>query len=144
MQVKPTYEDVEEFPGIIEKLVEKYPEVFDHIDPERVACKAINNKKKPAKRLAWEIKAIPEYAINDCKYSYYVIVYLDYWNELPEKIKNRLVADVLFAIPDEEGKVKTFDFRAYNPIVRAFGIDYLEDESGDDPLEDDIAWVLSQ
>jgi len=141
--VRPTYEDVEEFADIVKKLIEKYPEVFEHIDPERVTCKAVNNKKKPDKRGAWDLKAIPEYAVDDCKFSYYTIVFLDFWSELPEKIKNRLVADVLFAIPDEEGKVKTFDFRAHSPMIRAFGMDYLEDEDGDDPLEDEVKWILA-
>ena len=117
--------------------------VFEHVDPDRIACKAVNNKKKPDKKNSWEVKAIPEYAVDDCKYSYYVIIFLSDWTEMSEKIQNRLVTDVLFTIPDEEGKVKTFDFRAHSPMVRAFGMDYLEDEDGDDPLTDEVQWVLS-
>jgi len=140
--VKPTYEDLDDFTVKATKLVKKYPEIFDHIEAEKIKCKAINNKSKPEKKGHWELKALPEYAIPDCPYAYYVIVHLSDWVELPEKIQNRLVADVLFAIPDEEGKVRAFDLRAWSPMIRAFGVDYMDDDKGEDPLADEVKWIL--
>lgn len=140
-KVKPTYEDVDEFTDIATKLIRKYPDKFDHVDIDRVKCRAINNKARTEKGKYWELKAIPEYALPDCPYSYYVIIFLQDWVEMLDKIRNRLVCDVLWSIPDEEGKVKSFDLKAHAPMIRAMGVDFMEDDNGPDPLVDNINWV---
>jgi hypothetical protein len=140
-KVKPTYEDVAEFADISTKLISKYPDKFEHVDIDRVKCRAINNKDRAEKGKYWELKAIPEFALPDCPYSYYVIIFLKDWVEFSDKIKNRLVCDILWSIPDEEGKVKSFDLRAHAPMVRAMGVDFMEDDNGLDPLIDDINWI---
>ena len=141
-QVKPTYEEVTEFSDIAEKLVQKYPDLYSHIDSNIIKCLAINNKERPDSRKLWEIKALPEYALPDCPYAYYAIIYLHDWSEMTEKIRNRLIATILYAIPDEEGKVRPFDYRNFGPMVRTLGIDYLEDEEGPDPLTEDVEWTV--
>jgi len=140
--IKPTYEEVKEFNEKANKLVQKYPDLYSHVDADAVKCLAINNKDRSEKGRLWEIKAIPEYALPDCAFSYYVIIFLKDWVEMPEKIKNRMVAAIMYAIPDEEGKIRTFDLRDFGPMVRTFGVDYLENEDGQDPVEDDVRWIV--
>lgn len=141
-QVKPTFEPVAEFTDIAKKIVDKYSDVFASVDVENIKCLAINNKTRSEKKGLWDIKAIPEYALPDCPFAYYVIIYLDDWTEMPDKIKNRLVADVLFAIPEDKGKTKTYDLRAHSPMIRAFGVDFMDSEDGDDPLANEVKWIL--
>jgi len=142
MQIKPTYEEVKEFSDTGNKLIQKYPDLYSHVDMDVVKCLAINNKERTEKGRLWEIKAIPEYALPDCPYAYYVILYLQDWVEMSDKIKNRLVASILYAIPDEEGKVRTFDLKDFGPMIRTLGVDYLENEDGPDPVEDDVRWIV--
>ena len=141
-QVKCTYDNVDEFAEKANKLLKKYPDFFGDVDVSRIKCLAINNKERSERKKLWEMRAIPDFAQPDCPYSYYAIVYLNDWTEMPEKIKNRLVATLLYAVLEEECKVKPFDMRDYGPIVRTLGTDYLEDEKGLDPLTEDVKWVV--
>lgn len=142
MQIKSTFENIDEFAVIAKKLLQKYPDFFGSIDLERVKCLAINNKQRSEKKKLWEMKAIPDFALPDCAYSYYGIIFLDDWTEMPDKIKHRLIATMLYAVAEEEGKVKPFDLKDYGPFVRTLGTDYLDSEDGQDPLTEDVKWVI--
>jgi len=141
-KVKATYEDVPDFSDIATKLIAKYPDHFEHVDINKVKCRAINNKDRTEKGKYWDLKAIPEFALPDCDYSYYVIIFLPDWVDMTDKLRNRMVCDVMWSIPDEEGKVKSFDLKAHAPMVRSMGVDFMEDDNGPDPLVDDIKWIV--
>jgi len=140
-QVKPTFEEVEDFKDIAKKIIEKYPDYFGHIDMEKIKCLAINNKDRADGKKLWEVKAIPDFALNDCKYTHYVVIYLSDWVSFTEKLKARMICDILFAIPDESGKVRSFDLKGFTPIIRIFGTNYMDEDSGPDPLNEDINWM---
>jgi len=141
-QVKAVYEELQEFKDLAKKLVDKYPEMYGDVDIDKIKCLAINNKKRPEKRKLWEVKALPEFASAYCQYTHFGVIYLDDWNEMPKKIKHRLVSAILYAVSEEEGKVKAFDHKDYTIFDKTFGLDYLNDENGPDPVEEDVKWVI--
>lgn len=141
-QVKATYEESTEAKEVAEKLIEKWPDHYGHIDLDKVKFLAINNKNRKEGKKMWEVRAIPDFALTDCPYTHYVVIYLQDWVELSQKFRNLLMADILFAIPDEEGKVKPFDLKGYSPVIRTFGPDFMESDDTLDPLGDDINWRM--
>ncbi|MFA5599859.1 MAG: putative metallopeptidase [Phenylobacterium sp.] len=145
-QLKPEYDTVDEFWTIAERLTVKYPEVFGGIDTSAIKCVAIVNKdRKPDKKL-WEIRAVTAPITMDCKYNYYIIIYLQDWAEMDDKRKAMLIANILQAIPNDvekEGSVNPPDLKDYAIMVRTFGVDYLDRSDIPDILNDDVNWRLS-
>jgi len=142
-QVKPSYEELSEFNTIAAKLVEKFPNVYKGVDLDVIKAVAVNNKERSEKRRPWEIISAKDPLSMFCSCNYCVVVYLSDWVEMGETVKNRLVADVLFAIPDDgDGGVNPFDLKAYSPMIKTFGVDYLESDEGLDPLAEGFEWTM--
>jgi len=143
-KVKPTYEELPAFLEIAKKLVDKFPDIYPDIALDDIRAVAINNKNRADGAQLWNIVSAKEPISMYCSCTYCVIVYLSDWTEMCDKLKNRLVAAVLFAIPsgDNEGKINTFDLKDFTPMVKTFGVDYFEDEEGPDPLGDGFKWSL--
>ena len=142
-QAKPTYEELSEFATIAAKLVEKFPDIYKGVDLDGVKAVAINNKERSEKRRPWEIIPAKDPLSMFCSCSYCVVIYLSDWVEMGETVKNRLVADVLFAFPDDkDGGVNPFDLKAYSPMIKTFGVGFLDSEEGLDPLEEGFEWTL--
>jgi len=139
-QVKATYEDCKDAEEVAKKLIDKYPDFYGHIDMDKIKCLAINNKDRGEGKKMWDVRAIPDFALQDCPYTHYIVIFLSDWVEMSSKLRNLLLADILFSIPDEEGKVKSYDLKGYSPMFRTFGPDFMEDDTVQDPLADDVKW----
>jgi len=141
-QVKPLYEELSEFGTIAAKLVEKFPDIYKGIDLDAIKAVAVNNKERSDKRRPWEIIPAKDPLSMFCSCSYCVVVYLSDWVEMGEVVKNRLVADILFAIPDDNQGINPFDLKGYSPMIKTFGVDFLESEEGLNPLAEGFEWTL--
>ena len=131
-QVKAEYSTVDEFAKHAKGLKNKYPEIFDGIDVDRLKCVSIINKERgKAKKKLWTILPVKQPIRMDCPYSYYVILFESDWEELNDKMRLMMVADVLQSIPtdEDEGKVISPDMHEFAVMLRTFGVDFMDDES---------------
>ena len=146
-QEKPNYEVNDEFNNMAVQLVEKYAEKFDNIEVGKVCCVNLTNKDRKEVEGAvdriWKLKAVkmPEAIHNP--FGWYVILHSNDWDEMSDKHKLALVADVLHGIPndtDNEGKVNPCNVKGYLPVFETLGIKYLDDPDIPHLLEDDVEW----
>ena len=144
-QEKPNYEVNDEFNNMAVKIVEKYPEKFDNIEVDKVCCVNVDKDRKDSGGVdrVWKLKAVkmPEAIHNP--YGWYVVLHQSDWEELSEKHKLALVADVLHGLPndlDSEGRVNPCDTKGYLAIFNTLSIDYLNDPSIPHLLDDDVTW----
>lgn len=140
---RPEYEVNEEFNKMAFQIIEKYPDHFYGAKVDQVCCVNIINKER-TKTALWQLKAVkmPEALHNT--YSYYVVLHSSDWDELNNKQKLAVVADVLHGIPKDElseGNVIKCDTKGYASMFRTFkGIDFLDDPDLPDILEEKIEW----
>ena len=146
-QEKPNYEVNDEFNGMAIQLVEKYSEKFDQIEIDKVCCVNLTNKTRKEVEGAvdriWKLKAVkmPEAIHNP--YGWYVVLHSNDWEEMSEKHKLALVADVLHGIPnalDNEGKVNAYDTKGYRAIFQTLSLDYLNNPDIPHLLDEDVEW----
>ena len=146
--VKPEYEIEEEFTQLAHQIVDKYPEAFNSLDVDKIRCAKIVNKQRPDKSThLWKLQAVGMPIRLDCPFAWYVTLHSSDWDSLGETHKLLLVSQVLFAIPtgdDSEGKVNSFDSKDFSIMQRTFStIDYLQDPSMPNIIEEDITWVTT-
>jgi len=143
-QIKAEYEIVDEFTKHANGLKTKFPEVFDGIDVDKIKCVSIVNKERTQKKKKlWTILPVKMPIKMDCPYSYYVVIYENDWDELNEKMRLLLVADVLQSIPtdEDEGKVLSPDMHEFSVMLRTFGVDFMDNESRVPHLmKDKVVW----
>jgi len=144
-QEKPSYEVNEEFNGMAKQLVEIHAEKFNGIDIDKVCCVNTSKKRKDNGVLdrIWKVNAVkmPE-AIHN-RYGWYVILHADDWDELSEKHKLVLVADVLHGLPadlDSQGKVNSCDAKGYLSMFSTFGINFQDDPDIPHLINDEVEW----
>ena len=144
-QEKPNYEVNDEFNGMAVQLVEKYSEKFNNIEVDRVCCVNVDKDRKDngcVERI-WKLKAVkmPEAIHNP--YGWYVVLHEKDWEEMSEKHKLALVADVLHGLPndlDSEGRINPCDTKGYYSIFNTLGMKFLEDPNIPHLLDDDVVW----
>lgn len=149
-QVKPEYEELEDFNQIAVQIVNKYPELFGGVDPEeyvdKIKCVAITNKeRKEGKDLIEKITGIGYPVKLYCEISYLVVVYMNDWNQMDSKNKSALVLSALRRIPfdpDKEGSLNSLDLKDDSTLVRTLGVDYLLRDDIPDILSDDVDWLV--
>lgn len=146
-QDKPEYDINSEFNSMATKIAEKYPEKFDNIKVGRVCCVNITNKTRKEKEgngeRIWKLQAVKMPIALHNPYGWYVILYSEDWDDMGEKHKLALVADVLHGLPtdvDNEGKVNPYDTKGFHSIFKTLGMDYLDDPDIPHILNDDIKW----
>jgi len=145
-QEKPNYTVNDEFNSMAIQLVEKYVEKFSSIEIDRVCCVNVDKARKEKEGVVeriWKLKAVkmPEAMHNP--YGWYVIIAESDWEQLSEKHKLALVADVLHGLPngvDNEGKVNPCDTKGYLSVFRTIGINYLDDPDIPHLLQEDVVW----
>jgi hypothetical protein len=148
MQVKPQYEQLDEYRELAKKLINHYPDRFYHIDLDQVRAYSITNKdRSQTNPKLFEMGAVKMPVLKDCTFSHYIVVHQSDWDILDRKHKLLLIAQTLLAIPaDENGemlqeKVNTFDMKDFSPMLRTFGPDYLVKDNVPDLLYDTVSWV---
>ena len=146
-QEKPNYEVNDEFNNMAVQLVEKYAEKFDNIEIDKVCCVNLTNKDRKESEgtvdRIWKLKAVkmPEAIHNP--YGWYVVLHSNDWDEMIEKHKLALVADVLHGLHnglDNEGRVNPCDTKVYLSIFQTLGIKYLDDPNIPHLLDEDVIW----
>lgn len=146
-QDKPEYEVNDEFNNMAAQLVEKYVEKFSNVEIDKVCCVNLSNKTRKEKEgcveRIWSLQAVKMPVAIHCPYSWYVVLYSHDWEEMSEKHKVALVADVLHGLPngiDNEGKVNPCDTKGYLSVFKTLGINYLDDPNIPHLLEDEVTW----
>lgn len=141
MQTKPEYEVIDEFKGLASKLVEKYPEVLDGVNPNVVRCVGVTNKDPKEGKPLFEIRPVPMPIRLDCPYSYYIIVNMGDWQSLSQQHKALLAMDVLCSISrEDDGKVIPFDLKDHAVILRTVGVDYMKRPDVPDIIKTKVEW----
>ena len=143
MQVKPEYEKITEFETIVQKLVKKYPDVLDGINPEAIVCFGVTNKEPKEGKPLYEIKTVAYPIRLDTAYDYYVIVNTKDWDTFTPKHKALLVFDILCGISREEpGKTVPFDLKDHSVVIRTVGVDYMRRGDVPDIVNDSVKWQM--
>ena len=146
-QIKPEYEVVKEYNDLAAALVEKYPEAFPGVDVDRIRCFAVTNKDRKENKPPWDIKAVPMPVLLDCPFAWYIMIFMNDWDEMSQIRRQLLVADSLCAIPEdgEEGKINSKDMKGFSVMLRTFGTDFMEKPEKElkDLLEGSIDWVFT-
>ncbi len=144
-QEKPNYEVNDEFNNMAVQIVEKYPEKFDNIEVDKICCVNCDKDRKDNGGMdrIWKLKAVkmPEAIHNP--YGWYVVLHTSDWEEMSEKHKLALVADVLHGLPNDlesAGRVNPCDTKGYLAIFNTLSIDYLNDPNIPHLLNDDVTW----
>lgn len=139
------YQEIDDFNSIAAKLVARYPDVFADKKVDRIAAVAITNKERPRKKnQLWELRPVVPPITLYCNKEYIVTFYLNDWESMNEKYRALAVADILLSISSEgSGKTVPFDMKDHGIMLRTFGVDYLENPSAPDILNDHVSWRIS-
>jgi hypothetical protein len=127
-QVPPQWEEVPEFVEMGRKIIEKYPDRFSHVNPDWLIAYICINKTRPeSKTKLYEMsgQTEPEAFTNSKKY--FVKMFHDVWEALPEENRLLLVFSALSRIDKEKpesGKVGGFDLHDQAVMARTFGVDW--------------------
>jgi hypothetical protein len=125
-QHRPEFEGIDEFKGIATKLVDKFPQVFNGINPNEIRLVGVVNKEPTDKKPPYEIKPVPMPIRMDCPYSYYVIMSMADWVGMDLKHQQVLVFNMLCSVsPENDGRIIPFDLKDHAIVVRNFGVDYM-------------------
>jgi hypothetical protein len=137
----PEFETIKEFRTIVDKLVKKYPEVLEGLDPATITCVGVTNKEQKEGKPLWEIRTVPFPIRLDCPFDYYIVVNMKEWDSLNMKHRALLAFDVLCSLSREEpGKTVPFDLKDHSVVVRTVGVDYMKRGDVPDILNDNITW----
>jgi len=145
-KAKPEYEVVEEFGRMANRIVAKYPDLFYGVNVDEIRCVKIINKSRPVtKNTLWQLEAVKMPIRLDCRFGWYITLFADDWDEMDERHKLLLVAEILHGVPtnkEDEGKVNSFDTKGYATMFRTFKtIDYLSESNVPHILKEDVNWV---
>lgn len=146
-QQRPHYEVNDEWNDMAAKLVAKYPEKFNEIEVGKICCVNVTNKTRKEKEghaeRIWRVDAVKMPMAIHCPYGWYLTLFSDDWDNLEEKHKLALVADMLHSIPsgeDHDGRVNPCDTKGYHSVFNTLGIDYLIDPDIPHLLDDEVEW----
>lgn len=141
-QVKPVWTEIYEFRTMTNKLIEKYPEKFSHIDPEWVIAYSSNKDKPEKKTKPYDMAGESEPMSFTNTKKYFVMFHNGEWEARDESSKLALVFSALVRIPvDDSGKIGSLDYRDQNIMVRTFGPDWQMRGSVPHLLNDRIEFV---
>lgn len=138
-QVPPEWEEVPDFMNMAKQLIEKYPERFAHVDPDLVVAYICTNKTKPeAKAKLYDMsgESEPEAFTNSKRY--FIKMFHDTWEALPEENRLLLVFSALSRVDRETGKVGGYDLHDQALMARTFGVDWALRGGVPNLLRDDI------
>lgn len=126
-QIKPEYEVIEDFRKIAVKLVDKFPELFNGINPNEIRAVGITNKETKDDKEPFEVKPVPMPIRMDCPYSYYIVFNMQFWVGMDREHQQVQVLKALCRVsPDNDGKVLPYDLKDTKIVVRNFGVDYMK------------------
>lgn len=144
-QIKPMWQELPEFVTMATKLIDRFPERFNGIDPSWFVAYACTNKDKPEKKVKpYDMTSVgePESFTNSRKY--FVKVYLSDWEGRSDTNKLAIVAAALDRvdkdIPDS-GKINPFDYQDQGVMVRTFGTDWYDRDDLPDLLTAKIHFI---
>jgi len=127
-QIKPEWEVISEWDALVQKIQEKFPEHFDHVDPTLIIAYKCTNKTKPeGKTKLYDMsgQTEPEAFTNSKKY--FVKMFHDVWDIMDERNRLLIVFSALSRIDKEKpdsGKVAGFDLHDQSFMARTFGVDW--------------------
>jgi len=138
-QIKPQWEEIDEFNSIALSLIEKYPEKFADIEPQQIVAYSCINKTRPERnKKPYEMSgSTPPESFTNTK-MYFIKIFQDVWDRTEEQ-KIALVFSVLGRIDTTNpGKVRPLDYSDQETMVSTFGANWHE--RGDLPnlLKDDV------
>lgn len=120
-QIPKDYEVIGEFNERAARIVEKYPDTFGDIDIGLIRCYGVTNKPRNDNKI-FEVKAVVMPIRMDCEYGWYGVIYSEEWNEMDVAHKNLLVAKMIYACGDEEGKIRQQDYKDFDMFLMTQGI----------------------
>jgi len=142
-QDKPEFAILQDYNGIADRIVTKYPELFHHIDVKQIRCFSITNKDRKPEKRPYDVQGVPLPIRLDCPYSWYVIVYGREWAEYTEKQKNLIILLSLMHVGDEPGEVVKPDTQEFACILDHMGRKPWEKDDIKDVLKDHVDFVKS-
>jgi hypothetical protein len=145
---KHTYEVVEEFNQFAHQIVDKYPEIFDGINVDKIRCvKITNNTRAASSKTIWKNEGVSMPIRMDCPFSWYVSIHYNDWDGFLDNQKLLLITQVLLSCgkgEEGEGKVIPPDNKDYEILLRTFGgPDYILDPSVPNIIDIDIEWITA-
>jgi hypothetical protein len=141
VKAKPQYVELDEFYEIVDKLSNKYYDLFGTIEPDRIKSFAVMNKSRQDDTAPWwSIIQVREPLCDIFHVDYVFKLFLNDWESMMEKNKYLLVADALLSIDPVNERVKKFDVQDHSLMIRNFGLDYLESDVAPDILNDNFDW----
>lgn len=116
---------------MIQKIVEKNPSKFGHIDTTAIGCVQIINKDKPA-TADWDAKIIgfPMPELMFSSKAYLIWFHRSTWDSKDDASKSIMLAEQLLKIKDEfDGGLNSEDVKGHGCLMKAFGIHYRSNPS---------------
>ena len=140
--IAPEWEVSKPAEEMIAKVVEKYPAKFNHIDAKHIGVAVVTNKDRPD---GWDglVKIIglkePLSLFSQKQYIFWF--HQSTWEHLSEPVKIALLISILLRLPPEfDGSVLPPDLKDVKCMVKAFGVDYLDNPNLPNLLETEVAF----
>jgi hypothetical protein len=129
-KVKPEFLQSKEADEVVVKLCNLYPNHLGHVEPKIVGCVSIANKEKNETQPDSRIRGIHQPDAMFCSVQYVLCFYQDCWDKYTSAQRSMMLFKNLIRIPDTEdgpdGSVLKEDLQDSKMLVKAFGVDYME------------------
>lgn len=136
-QIEPEFEIMHDAEQMIVKICDLYPDKFGHIDPNVIGVAAITNKNRPDSQ-AFDSSMVgikPPITLYTQK-RYIIYFFKNIWDGYTPAQKGFMLIAKLSRIDEElTGKVLPEDLKDVKCLVKAFGVDYLNNPHLPDPLD---------
>jgi len=126
--IKTEWEVVKEAEAIVTRLCELYPEKLGHVSADTIGCAQITNKDKPdSQSYIAKIVGVKMPISLYCQKIYVIMFHKNVWDVQTKAQKSAIIMGRLLRIPDEpDGAVTPEDLKDSRSLVKAFGVDYLD------------------
>jgi len=122
------WEEVEDFPKMAEKLIQRYNDILTHVEADQVIAYMCTNKEKPkGKSKLYEMTSQTEPESFTNTKTYFVKMFQSTWEELDDEGRLALVFSCLNRIdPQNPGKLLSNDLQDQRIMVETFGVDWFK------------------
>ena len=134
-----------EIKDLVDDIVEKFPNLFDHVDSSKISCIIAMAGNAPNKgRALATIRVINDKTriATGTPYNYILEVYDANWNDQEDRQKQMVVFHELMHIEPEaeedDPKLRKHDTEDFYEILNIWGIDYLYDKELPDLLDENL------
>jgi len=121
------------YKNIATQLCKKYPNIFPGYNLNEILF--LEENEKTPKNKFYDVKAIKEPYSFTTQQKFIITYYVNNLSTLTNAQKNILIMESLMKVDLDNEKIINFDSKGFYTIFAKFGVDFLENNSVEDPLK---------